>query len=171
MKKILLCTFLFNLATHSFAADILDKVESPIFQKPGTPEQLIARAKVCIAETVKSDAGGNTATANPITIATEDKIIANSRFEYTHRLLRHSAKSKIILEAREGRFKITHTEIGYKQVATTGVLAWGASRNDSEGHIQLAKVWGTGWEELERQLQDLSKKIADCVISDKKQDW
>lgn len=168
MKKLLFLSLF--LTNQILAAELVEKVESPVFQHESTASQLTSRGKVCIAELVKFESGSNSAT-NPIIIEAENKIIANSRFEYTYLLLRHSAKSKLVFEARDGRFKITHTDIGYKQVATSGGLAWGASKNDNEGHIQLAKVWGTGWEELEKQLQNLSVKVADCVIREKKQDW
>ena len=169
MKKIL-TSILFALPLSTLAADTLDKVESEVFKKDGAPQQITSKAKSCIAEIIKPGEKGNAQSNNLFILVEENKIIANSQFEYVYMLIRRSAKSKLIFEARDGRFKITHTEIGYKQV-DTAALAWGPSLNENESHRPLIKAWGTGWEEFEKQLQEVSKKIADCVINDKKQDW
>lgn len=66
------------------------------------------------------------------------------RFEYIYLLLRQSLQSKYIFEAKDGRFRISNADIGYKQVKTSGTLRWGASVESSSGHQPIAKVWGAG---------------------------
>ena len=170
MKKFLFFISLLFI-NAAYAADPLDKVESEVFTTNGTAAQITLRAKGCMAEILKNDNVGNSTTENLFSYAGEDKLVANARIEYTYLLLRRSVQSKYIFEAKEGRFRISETDIGYKIVETTGTLAWGSSVNSKSGHMPVVKVWGTGYEEVEAQLQAVNAKIADCVMNDKKSAW
>lgn len=170
MNKLLIA-LLATISITANAADLLDKVESPVYQTAGTPAQITTKAKACMAEILKNDNIGNSTTQSLFSYADDSKLVATSRFEYTYLLLRQSLQSKIIFEAKEGRFRITHTDIGYKQVETNGLLAWGASVTSVTGHQPIAKVWGTGYEEAEKQINALDSRIADCVMNEQKSNW
>lgn len=170
MKKLLLLLAILAINTVH-AADPLDRVESEVFTTNGTAAQITLKAKGCMAEILKNDNVGNSTTENLFSYAGEDKLVATARIEYMYLLLRRSVQSKYIFEAKDGRFRITETDIGYKIVETTGTLAWGSSVNSKSGHMPVVKVWGTGYEEVEAQLQAVNTKIADCVKSDKKSAW
>lgn len=171
MKRIALMTGLVALSLSAFGADLVEKVETEVFTTSGTAAQITAKGKACMAEILKNDNIGNSTTQNLFSYTGDDKLVATARFEYIYLLLRQSLQAKYIFEAKDGRFRITNTDIGYKQVKTSGTLGWGASVESSTGHQPIAKVWGTGYEEAESQLLAMDKKIADCVMSEKKSNW
>lgn len=90
----------------------VERVESPVYEASGSPSELAGRAVTCMGEKLKP--GVITAP----TIVAQDlaagRVVANNAFEYgeggwlgsTYR-----ARSRMIFEAREGRFRIVHTEI------------------------------------------------------------
>ena len=167
--------FIFTLALTVFSlpalADVIEKVETEVFTTSGTAAQITAKGKGCMAEILKNDNIGNSTTQNLFSYTGDDKLVATARFEYIYLLLRQSLQAKYIFEAKDGRFRITNTDIGYKQVKTSGTLGWGASVESSTSHQPIAKVWGTGYEEAESQLLGMDKKIAECVMNDKKSNW
>ena len=167
--------FIFILALTVFSlpafADVIEKVETEVFTTSGTAAQITAKGKGCMAEILKNDNIGNSTTQNLFSYTGDDKLVATARFEYIYLLLRQSLQAKYIFEAKDGRFRITNTDIGYKQVKTSGTLGWGASVESSTSHQPIAKVWGTGYEEAESQLLAMDKKIAECVMNDKKSNW
>ena len=171
MKRIALMTGLVALSLSAFGADLVEKVETEVFTTSGTAAQITAKGKACMAEILKNDNIGNSTTQNLFSYTGDDKLVATARFEYVYLLLRQSLQAKYIFEAKDGRFRITNTDIGYKQVKTNGVLGWGASVESSTGHQPIAKVWGTGYEEAESQLLAMDNKIAECVMSEKKSNW
>lgn len=171
MKKNALIIGLFAISASAFSQDFLDKVESEVYQTNGSASAITARGKGCMAEILKNDNVGNSTTQNLFSYTGDDKLVANARFEYTYLLIRRSLQAKYIFEAKDGRFRITTSEIGYKQVKTTTGLGYGASIDSASGHEPLAKVWGTGYEEAESQIIAMNKKIADCVMNEKKSNW
>lgn len=170
MKK-LIPIFLLCYPMLAMSADLVEKVETEVFKTNGSASEITAKAKSCMAEMLKNDNIGNSTTQNLFSYTGDDKLVATARFEYVYLLLRQSLQAKYIFEAKEGRFRITNTEIGYKQVKTNGLLGWGASVESSTSHQPIAKVWGTGYEEAESQLLAMDNKIAECVMSEKKSNW
>ena len=162
----------------ALSADLLDKVETEVFKTNGSAVEITIKAKACMAEILNNGKVGSTTLQNLFSFTGDDKLIATARFEYTYMLLRKSLNAKYIFEAKEGRFRITNTDIGYKQLKTNGLLAWGSTVESpaeaAVGHDSIAKIWGTGWEEAESQLLAMDNKIAECVMSDKaekKSNW
>lgn len=155
----------------AFGADLIEKVESEVYKTSGTAVEITAKGKACMAELLKNDNIGNSTTQNLFSYVGDDKLVATARFEYVYLLIRQSLQAKYVFEAKEGRFRITNSDIGYKQVKTNGMLGWGASVESATGHQPIAKVWGTGYEEAESQLLAMDNKIAECVINEKKSNW
>lgn len=171
MKRITLMAGLLAISLGAFGQDFLDTIETEVFKTNGTAAEITARGKACMAEKLKNDNPGSSAAQGLFTYVGDDKLIANARFEYNYLLIRRSILAKYIFEAKEGRFRITTTDIGYKQVKDTTGFGFGASVDSGSGHSRLAKVWGTGYEEAESQILALDTKIAECVMSDKKSNW
>ena len=75
----------------------------------------------------------------------------------------HNIQSTLTLLAKDGRFKIRHTNIKYLQKST------GGSSND--GYMSVTKRWGTGWEDVQTELFALSKKVATCIQKKEADNW
>jgi hypothetical protein len=170
LKKII-STLLLCTPILAMSADLVEKVETEVFKANGSATEIAAKGKACMAELLKNDNIGNSTTQSLFSYTGDDKLVATARFEYVYMLLRQSLQAKYIFEAKEGRFRITNTDIGYKQVKTNGLLGWGASVESSTSHQPIAKVWGTGYEEAESQLLAMDNKIAECVMNEKKSNW
>ena len=171
-------------------AEYLEEVESEAYQTNGTLQEISKRTKTCIAQLVRndevriSDAASGT---GPFSFATGGGgpghsggiqggaiivdadievgvITANNRVDYTSKLLAHNVKSTMTFLAKEGRFKIRHTNIEYLQKST------GSMHNT--GYSRVGKWWGSGWKDAEEALQGISAKVAACVqAGPKKEDW
>lgn len=171
MKRIALMAGLLAISVSAIGQDFLETIETEVFKTNGTPSEIISRAKACMAEKLRNDNPGSSAAQGLFSYVGDDKLIANARFEYNYLLIRRSILAKYIFEAKEGRFRITTTDILYKQVKDTTGFGFGASVDSVSGHGRLAKVWGTGYEEAESQILALDNKIAECVMNEKKSNW
>ena len=67
-------------------------------------------------------------------------------------------RSTFTFEAREGRFRITQTNL--ERFYDTG-SGWGP----------IGKWWGSSWKSAEKTFTSASVAVAACVMSDKKEDW
>ncbi len=170
-------------------ADYLEEVESEVYQANGTVQEISRRAKTCIVQLVHNDevrisdsASGTGPFSIPIgggpghssgiqggpVIVDADidagTITANNRVDYTSKFLAHNVKSTITFLAKEGRFKIRHTNIEYLQKSTGSV--------HNTGYSHVGKWWGSGWEDAREALLRISARVATCVQTlPKKEDW
>jgi len=174
----------------TFGAEYLEEVESEVYQTNGTVQEISTRAKTCIAQIVRNDEvriSDSTSGTGPFAGLTgggssghsggvqggqvlvdaniEGGVItANNRVDYTSKLLAHNVKSTMTVLAKEGRFKIRHTNIEYLQKST------GSMHNT--GYSRVGKWWGSGWKDAEEALQGISAKVAACAqTGPKKEDW
>ena len=169
----------------AFGAEYLEKVESDVFEASGSKPELAKRGKFCISSTVRNEevrisdstagtgplgsvgeghSGGVTGGDVFVDIDIEAGIItANNRVDYESKLLAHNVKSTMTFLAKDGRFKIQHTNIEQVQ-KNTGYM-------HNTGYMRVGKWWGSGWKDVEKALVDISSKVAECVISGPKEDW
>jgi len=185
-------TFLFFIlfSSNSFAVEFLETVDSDVFQTTGSIQEITKKAKVCMSRILQnnevriSDSASGTGFFSGLTSTMDNSkghsdgvtggavladadidggiITANSRIDYSSNLLSHNVKSTVSFQAKEGRFKIGHSNIEYLQKST------GYMHND--GYRKIVKAWGTGWGNAERELQGVTTKIADCILSKSKND-
>lgn len=164
----------------------VDTMTSQIYETPGLPADIIAKAQRCSARNMSNDtvatSGGsgtfltgiagagrnvNGSVAGGELIELVDPanglLVANSRVDYTNALIGFSAKSRVSIEAKEGRFRIVQTDIRYLQKGT------GSMPND--GYGKLIKTWGTGWEKAVTALAAAGDKVAACMATDKPAEW
>lgn len=180
--------FIVGLATISASAapEYLDLVESTVYNDSGATQKDIAtRGRNCFVQLLNNDAvniadnasstgilsglsaGGGGSNSSSIggseLIISEDLdgglVVANSRIDFTSRLIAHNLKSKVTLMAKDGRFKIKHTDIAQVQKNT------GYTHND--GYNKIIKQWGTGWEKAQKVLEGKTTELADCIVKAK----
>ncbi len=176
------------IPTIAWSAEYLEQVESDVQEANGTTQEITARAKTCIAQNVKntevrfgnSSSGGGAlgfmvqgrdadraAGGDVITsIDMEQGIItANGHVDYKGPMgVEFNVKSALTFMAKDGKFKIRHTNIEYLQKSS------GSMHND--GYDKVFKVWGTGWKKAEDALSPVSEKISQCVKADPaKEKW
>jgi len=178
------------ISSFASAAEYLEEVESEVYQASGSAQEISKRAKRCIAQIVRNDevrisdsstgtgifsafsggggqghSGGVSGGDVIVDADIEGGIItANNRVDYSSKMLTHNVQSTMTFLAKDGRFKIRHTNIQYLQKST------GSMHNT--GYQRVGKWWGSGWEDAKEALDEVSKKVADCVISGpKKEDW
>lgn len=155
--------------------DYLEQIESEVYQTNGTAAEILTRAKSCIERVVRNDDVRTSDTApgmgrvagdervasipgGPVLVAVraeEGAITAHSRVDFTSTLRAYNAKSTLTFLAKEGRFKIRHTEIEVVQ-KNTGLKS-------NAGYIRVARSWGTGWQSAEQALASVSDRVAGCV--------
>lgn len=155
-------------------------------QAEGRPDQLIAKAQRCVAAkvsntsvTVGRSGGGGLLDAmsglhraqNPgadvpqlieLVDSTNGLLVANSVTDYRHSMFAYIMKSRLTLEAREGRFRISHTDLQSMQKD-------GSSAQASYGPI--VKAWGMGWEPAISSVIEVSKGIEVCMQQNGSGDW
>lgn len=166
----------------SSSADYLEEVESEVFETKGTAQEIANRARTCIAQRVRNDEvriTDNASSSGPFPTSTlaspghsdgieggdvlvhadlEGGIVtANNRVDYKSKLLAHNVKSTLTFMAKEGRFKIRHSNIEYVQKST------GSMRNS--GYSRVGKWFGSGWKDAEAALTAVTSKVAACVQS------
>ncbi len=193
MKTLIAFTALF-LLLPSLAyskAKQLEMVESEVYQTEGTKQEIAKKAKRCIGSEVSNEAviisdsrkslglfggkigGGDSDVESSniqgggIFISTdieEGTIIAKNRVDYRAKFLEYNAKSTLKFLAKDGRFKIKHTNIQNLQ-KKTGYMA-------NSGYSNVFVQWGSGWQAVEKALNGVSTKIAKCVQKvEKEEDW
>jgi hypothetical protein len=150
----------------SVRAENLTEVESQVYETPGTIPEITKRAKRCMLENVRNDDVKIGSTVNSdkerggSAIADVDleggAIVSNNRVDYSRMMLAHTVKSTMTFMAKEGRFKIRHTNIESLQ-KNTGYMA-------NTGFRPVVKQWGTGWEAANEALVGVTEKVAQCVM-------
>ncbi|MGV3720614.1 MAG: hypothetical protein ACO1SX_06855, partial [Actinomycetota bacterium] len=77
---------------------------------------------------------------------------SRSAVEYRDGMLEWQMRSRLTLEAREGRFRLTHTSIE-------------RLNDQAGGWSPVGKWWGSGWQKAEAALKNISAAIADCITA------
>lgn len=134
------------LTSESAAAEYLEQVRSEVFQSPGTASELSNRAKMCAARSLAPGLQGG----NIILSADDTGVVANNSVRYNSGLMEWSLRSKVLIETREGRFRITHTNI---------------ERLNNGSWSSVGKWTGSGWQSAETALTDISRSLSRCMLS------
>jgi hypothetical protein len=189
MKAVLLSVVpLLFFSYSAFCAEYLEEVESAVYQTSGTKQEIAKRAKNCMAQLVRNDevrisdaasgtgmfptfsGGGSRGHSSgiqggPVFVEVDIEagmIIANNRVDYKSALIANNVKSTMTFFAKDGRFKIRHTNLEYVQKAT------GYMHNT--GYKRIGKWQGSGWKKAQEALEGVTGQVADCVQKESKRD-
>jgi hypothetical protein len=143
------------------AAKYLDSVESPVFQTSGDHQAISKRALTCIAQIIKPGF------IDAPTVKSSDLdagiIVANNGFDYSDNFSKTPVRTTLTFEARDGRFKITHSDIEQFIDPKFGF---------SSGWMRVGAWAGSGSKRIEQRAQEISAKLADCVMNvNAKSNW
>lgn len=143
------------LTTPAHAREYLTNVTSEVYQTAGSPHDLAARANRCIAQHLtpgRVDA--------PLIVNSDldaGTVVARNAMEYGS-LVRWQIRSTFTFEARDGRFRISQTNI--------------ERFYDAKGWGPIGKWWGSEWKKAEEVFSASAAKVAACVLAgDRKDDW
>jgi len=163
------------------------KLTSPVYQTQGSAAQIIQKAQGCVAKHLSNDevatsgssASGlfgamagqghnvNSSVAGGSLIELSDpangQLIANSRADYRFMLLAFSVKSRFVIEAKEGRFRITQSNLEKLQKST------GNMQND--GYNAIIRRKGIGWEKALAATTEAEKLVVDCITTTESESW
>lgn len=136
------------MATSSitYASETLSEVISEVYQAEGmTKDQINNKALQCI----KSSAGNAAGAVEPAIDG--DSAYAIVRTGYTKAMVSFTVRSRITVLAKDGRFKITHTDIDqFSDLANS--------------YVPVYKSWGTGWQKAEESLKGWFPTISACLL-------
>lgn len=166
------------LASTAWAAEILDNVESPVYDADGTHQQIAGKAQTCAARELRFDAAtGKDATAAVISpgIASSSSgqqqasggsvlshvdleagvVVANQRAQTGGLMGGDYLQSTVTIEARDGRFRITHTGIA-RMPKDSGYM-------ENPGFQPVYIQAFSGSEKVRKQLLAISDELANCI--------
>lgn len=145
------------------------EIVSPVRELPGTPAEITAKAQACATRSISNSGtstptvlealGGGFKTASkesvPL-IELVDKesglLVANSVASYTSGMLSSNARSKVTVQAKDGRFRIVQSDLA-------------TARSDGKGgYSPVISVWGTGWEPALKSLIARTEKLSECML-------
>lgn len=130
------------------APDYLTSVRSEPIEAAGTAAEIAARAETCIAQQLGSGAvGGDLIVSRDVAGGV---IVARNAVDYMDGMMNWRLRSRLTLEARDGRFRIEHTSIE-------------RFNDQAGGWAPVGKWWGSGWGKAEQALKDVSQGVAACV--------
>jgi len=173
MKIVYVLAFLL-LPSSLVGAEYLEQVETDVYQTTGTVKEIFTKAKSCLAQIVRNEgvrmadsAVGEGIQGGDIFVEANAEtgiITANSRVDYKAKMLEYNVKSTLVFMAKEGRFKMRHSNIEYLQKYTGSV--------NNTGYSRVGKWFGTGWKDTQKALLGASEKVAQCVmVEPKKEEW
>jgi hypothetical protein len=160
------------------AAEELGPLQSAVFERPGTPREIATAARACAIKHLRNDAfqirdssrvgfmsppGSTAGDANTIpggeVVTTFDPdaglVVAQSRITRSALFGKESVQSTVTIEAKDGRFRITHSSIG-SAAADTGYAA-------NSGYHPVYIQAMSGHAKIRAALEALTEKIAACV--------
>ncbi|MXO63947.1 hypothetical protein [Qipengyuania oceanensis] len=144
-------------ASPANAREYLTEVVSEVYQTAGSPAEIAARAQTCIAQHLAPG------TVNAPLIITSDieggMIVARSAITYGS-LPKWQIRSRFTFEAREGRFRISQTNLErFNEYAG--------------GWAPIGKWTGSQWKKAEQAYIASANSVAACVLADRsnKDDW
>lgn len=187
MRKLTTLALLPCLLLASYIAlaenEYLTEVISEVYEADGTSQEIAVRGKACIAQFVRYDATRGASTeANPYApLADENKseqfaggqvfvtldednglIVANSRRDFTKKVMfmpvASSVQSTLTFKAKDGRFRIEHTNIQSMQKDS------GYAENT--GYTPVGKWKGAPWKAVTAELEELNAEVAACVMQE-----
>ena len=131
------------------APQYLERVESPVYETEGDHQAISRRALTCIAQIVRPGL-----TDAPTVLSSDldaGVIVANNAFKVTTGLFDADARTTLTFEAKDGRFRITHTNVEQFLDAHYGWTAVPTARLSLGDKVQAG-------------AQLISEHIAACVM-------
>lgn len=145
------------LAALTAPPEYLTTVVSEPVVTTGTPAEIASRGEVCMAQALGSGrAGGELIVSRDIPAGV---VVSRNALTYMDGLLRWEIRSRVTLEARQDRFRITHANI---------------ERNNDQGGgwSPVGKWWGSGWQKAENALKGQSADLAACIsATPSREEW
>ena len=137
--------------------DYLTVVRSEPIPARGSVREIAARAEACMARGLAAGvAGGELIVSRDLEGGV---VVARNAMEYRDGLLIWSMRSRVTVEVREGRFRISHENIE-------------RFNDQGGGWSPVGKWWGSGWQKAESALADVSNDLGACITSaQSRDDW
>lgn len=134
-------------------AEDMATIESEVFHAEGTAQEIVGRAKGCIAQLVRFDAVGGTPAGDVIVADVPESgiVTANNRLPVKFWGVRTIIQSTLTVQAKDGRFRIRHS----------------AMKADG---LQPIRADSKNAEVADKELAALSGRIAACVTK-KDSEW
>lgn len=144
------------IAASAGANEYLTDVTSEVYQTAGSAHDVAVRGQRCIAEHLISGDG-------PVILNSDldnGTIVARNSTEYGA-LPRWRIRSTFTFEAKQGRFRITQTNLQRFIDGAIGGAAW----------YPVLKSWGSGWKGAEQAFAKSASAVAACVVAGDKENW
>ncbi len=161
MRLLIVVVIVMFFPCYVMATEYLEEVESGVYETTGSKQDIAKKGKLCIAKLVSNDEVKIADASDSSDVAGVDlfvdvdlengTVMANNRVDYRRMLLTYNVKSLLIFMAKDGRFKIKHTNIKNVQKDT------GSWKNS--GYTRVAKVAGTGWKSAKKLLIRFQNKL------------
>lgn len=138
--------------------EYMTEIVSPVYEAEGDPAHLVARATTCMSQRLAPDGRGGSVIISSDPAA--GVVVGNNALEYRDRLVPWRVRSRLTFEARDGRFRLTHSNIERHNDQTIGSQFTGASP-----WVQIGKWRGSGWQKAQEAFEAVSAGVAECVTA------
>jgi hypothetical protein len=147
MLRLACAILILALPSAASAAEYLEQVRSEVYPAAGDQAAIAARGKTCMARILAPGVQGGQL------IVSDDgrDVVASNVLRYSSGMLTWEMRSRVVFEARDGRFRVTHE--GIERFNDTGAQGW----------YPVGKWFGSGWKDAEAALQRVSASLANCV--------
>lgn len=143
-------------ASAVIAPEYLTSVVSEPFQTTGTATEIAVRAETCAARLLYAGVEGGEliVSSSPAT----GVVVARNSLEYRDNLVPWRIRSRMTVEARDGRFRISHGEIERYTDPAHGTQLFGGSPWGPIGKWRFS-----GWQKAEAALIGKTGELAACI--------
>lgn len=142
-------------ASALVAPEQLTEVIGGHISTPGTASEISARAEGCAASVLSPGVGGRAIVSRH---AASGAVVATNVLEYHDGPAPYMLRSRVTIEASQGRFRIRHDAIERRHDQSFGAIIL---RNTPWRPV--GKWWGSGWQQAEAALRDVSGQLAACI--------
>lgn len=145
-----LCLVAWPQQSRAEDARYLTRVESPVMEASGDHQAITRRALTCIAQLLTPGVvDAPSVRSSDIEAGT---IVATNSFHYTYGLLQVTGRTTLTFEARDGPFRVTHTNIEQLLDANQGWRPIGTWRF-------------SGGDAAKAAIEGVTARLAQCVQS------
>lgn len=145
------------IAVAALAADnyLTEVVGAPVATQ-GTAAEIAARAEACLVRTLRSGEGGRVILSRN---AASGVVVAANALTYHDGPAPYMLRSRVTVQAQNGRFRIRHDSIERRHDQSFGAIIL---RNTPWRPV--GKWWGSGWALAEAALTGVSQRITACTV-------
>lgn len=145
----------FTLQASPERADQVFSMTSDPVPAKGTTAEIIHRAQLCAAQHVRQKKGD---TLVQLSQPDAGLLVVNLQSEFRSALIAYVAVAKLTIEARDGRFRFTASDLdtpieGYRRIPG------------------IYKVWGTGWQAALASIKAVTDTVANCMATASNDNW